>query len=76
MALLKDDALLASTNEFISFIIIPPIAAMPWTIVKVDITLLFPIPSPDGIHFLKIINFESITNNLMQFIIICWCIIQ
>ena len=29
IALLKDDALLASTNAFIPFIIIPPMAAMP-----------------------------------------------
>ena len=47
MALLKDHALLASTNAFIPFIIIPPIAAMPWTIAKAGIALLFLIPSPD-----------------------------
>ena len=47
MALLKDDALLASTNVFISFIIIPSMAAMPWIIAKVGIALLFLVPSPD-----------------------------
>ena len=34
MALLNDDALLASTNVFIPFIIIPPMAATPCIIVK------------------------------------------
>ena len=47
MALLNDDALLASTNVFIPFIIIPPMAATPWIIAKVGIALLFLIPSPD-----------------------------
>ena len=47
MALLKDDALLASTSVFIPFIIIPPMAATPWIIAKVGIALLFLIPSPD-----------------------------
>ena len=47
MALLKDDAVLASTNAFIPFIIIPPMAATPWIIAKVGIALLFLIPSPD-----------------------------
>ena len=47
MALLNDDALLASTNAFIPFIIIPPMAAMPWIIAKVGIALLFLLPSPD-----------------------------
>ena len=47
MALLNDDALLASTNAFIPFIIIPPMAAMPWIIAKVGIALLFLTPSPD-----------------------------
>ena len=47
MALLNDDALLASTNAFIPFIIIPPMAAVPWTIAKAGIALLFLIPSPD-----------------------------
>ena len=37
----------ASTNTFIPFIIIPPMAAMPWIIAKVGIALLFLIPSPD-----------------------------
>ena len=39
--------LIASTNAFIPFIIIPPIAATPWIIAKVGIALLFLIPSPD-----------------------------
>ena len=47
MALLNDDALLASTNAVIPFIIIPPMAAMPWIIAKVGIAVLFLIPSPD-----------------------------
>ena len=47
MALLNDDALLASTNAFIPFIIIPPMAAMPWIIARAGIALLFLIPSPD-----------------------------
>ena len=47
MALLNKDALLASTNVFIPFIIIPPMAAMPWIIANVGIALLFLIPSPD-----------------------------
>ena len=47
MALLNDDALLASTKEFMPFIIIPSMAAMPWIIAKVGIALLFLIPSPD-----------------------------
>ena len=47
MALLNDDALLASTNTFIPFIIIPPMASMPWIIAKAGIALLFLIPSPD-----------------------------
>ena len=47
MALLNDDALLASTNAFIPFIIIPPIAAMPWIITKAGIALLFLVLSPD-----------------------------
>ena len=47
MALLNDDALLASTSVFIPFIIIPPMAAMPWIIAKAGIALLFLIPSPD-----------------------------
>ena len=47
MALLNDDALLASTNAFIPFIIIPPMAAMPWIIAKVGIALLFLIPSAE-----------------------------
>ena len=47
MALLNDDALLASTSAFIPFIIIPPMAAMPWIIAKAGIALLFLIPSPD-----------------------------
>ena len=47
MALLNDDALLASTNVFIHFIIIPPISATPWIIAKAGIALLFLIPSPD-----------------------------
>ena len=47
MALLNDDALLASTNVFIPFIIISPTAAMPWIIAKVGIALLFLIPSSD-----------------------------
>ena len=109
MALLNDDALLASTSAFIPFIIIPPMAATPWIIAHVGIVLLFLLPSPDvagpcfvifslcgksagkvwlNLHsnlfhnlimvsiFLKIDNFKSITNNLMQFVIICWCIIQ
>ena len=42
IALLNDDALLASTNAFIPFIIIPP-----WIIAKAGIALLFLIPSPD-----------------------------
>ena len=41
MALLKDDALLASTSVFIPFMIIPPMAAMPWIIAKAVIALLF-----------------------------------
>ena len=44
MALLKDDALLASTSVFIPFIIIPPMAATPWIIAKVGIALLFLYP--------------------------------
>ena len=47
MALLKDDALLASTHAFIPFIIIPPMVATPWIIAKVGIALFFLIPSPD-----------------------------
>ena len=47
MALLNDDALLVSTNAFIPFIIIPPMATMPWIIAKVGLALLFLIPSPD-----------------------------
>ena len=47
MALLNDDALLASTNAFIPFIIIPPMAAMPWTMAKAGIALLFLIPLHD-----------------------------
>ena len=47
MALLNDDALLALTNAFIPFIIIPPIVATPWIIAKAGIALLFLIPSPD-----------------------------
>ena len=47
IALLNDDALLALTNAFIPFIIIPPIAATPWIIAKAGIALLFLIPSPD-----------------------------
>ena len=47
MALLNDDALLASTNVFIPFIIIPPMAAMPWIIANAGIALLFLMPSPD-----------------------------
>ena len=47
IALLNDDALLASTHAFIPFIIIPPIAAMPWIIAKVGIALLFLVLSPD-----------------------------
>ena len=47
MALLKDDALLASTNAFIPLIIIPAMVAMPWIIAKAGIALLFLIPSPD-----------------------------
>ena len=46
MAILNNDALLASTNAFIPFIIIPPMAAMPWIIAKAGIALLFLIPSP------------------------------
>ena len=42
MALLNDDALLASTNAFIPFIIIPPMAAMPWIIAKAGIALFVP----------------------------------
>ena len=37
MALLNDHALLVSTNAFIPFIIIPPMAAMPWIIANVGI---------------------------------------
>ena len=29
----------------------------------------------NSIHFSKIINFKIIANNLMQFIVICWCIV-
>ena len=47
IALLKDDALLASTNAFTPLIIIPPIAAMPWIIANVGIALLLHIFSPD-----------------------------
>ena len=47
MVLLNDDALLASTNAFIPFIIIPPMAAMPWIFAQAGIALLFLIPSPD-----------------------------
>ena len=39
IAFLNDDALLASTNAFIPFIIIPPIAATPWIIARVGIVL-------------------------------------
>ena len=45
--LLNDDALLALTNAFIPFIIIPTIAATPWIIARAGIALLFLIPSPD-----------------------------
>ena len=38
MALLNDDALLASTYVFIPFIIIPPMAAMPWIIANAGVT--------------------------------------
>ena len=47
MALLNDDALLASASAFIPFKIIPPMAATPWIIAKAGIALLFLIPSPD-----------------------------
>ena len=47
MALLKDDALLASTSVFIPFIIIPPMVAISWIMAKAGIALLFLIPSPD-----------------------------
>ena len=47
MALLNDDALLESTNAFIPFIIIAPMAATPWIIARAGIALLFLIPSPD-----------------------------
>ena len=47
MALLKDDALLASTNAFTPLIIIPPIAAMPWIIANAGVALLPLIISPD-----------------------------
>ena len=46
IALLNDDALLASTNAFIPFII-PPIAAMPWIIANASIALLFLVLPPD-----------------------------
>ena len=49
MALLNNDALLTSTNAFIPFIIIPPMAATPWIFANVGIALLFLIPSPDVI---------------------------
>ena len=45
--LLNDDALLASTNAFIPFIIIPPIAATPWIIANVGIALLLLVLSQD-----------------------------
>ena len=47
IVLLNDDALLASTNAFIPFIIIPPIAATPWIITNTGIALLFLVLSPD-----------------------------
>ena len=47
IALLNNDALLASTNAFIPFIIIPLIAATPWIIANMGIALLFLVLSPD-----------------------------
>ena len=40
IALLKDDALLASTSAFTPLITIPPIAAMPWVIANAGTALL------------------------------------
>ena len=108
MVLLNDDALLASTNVFIPFIIIPPMAAMPWIIANVGIAHLFFFPSPDVTGpcpmifnlfgksaskvwlilrsnlFCNLITMsiswklsilKSVANDLMQFVIICWCVI-
>ena len=47
IVLSNDDVLLASTNVFIPFMIIPPIAAMPWIIANMGIALLFLVLSPD-----------------------------
>ena len=47
IALLKDDALLASTNAFTPLIIIPPIAATPWIIANAGIAHLLLIFSLD-----------------------------
>ena len=66
MALLNDDALLASTNAFIPFIVIPSMAATHWIIVKAGIALLFLIPSPDvaGPYFLVFSLFGKSTGKV------------
>ena len=50
IALLKDDAVLASTSVFIPLVITLPMAATPWIIAKAGIALLPLIFSPDVIN--------------------------